>query len=276
MANWESFRNLNSKLERAEIHIFKLKDTWQEFIDREDNPYPVISEFDANTGYRTFKLANAARVPIDIPLLAGDAIHNLRTAIDHLMYHLISLRTRDSKVLKEAYFPIYRTSKIFKSRFKGIKKFLAPAVIKAISQIKPYARGSQFGRTLWQLHQLDIIDKHKILLTVAAANTMHSMSPEAIATLRRVFFGQLKDVIEAYDARNFLTLSHTPLFDPKPGSIIAILPEAKVHEDMRFPFHVAFREPKSLKGKPVVEFLEQLRHAIYQMLMTFDSSGFLE
>lgn len=271
-AKWHIINGLTAKLRRAEVHIFNLKEIWKGFLDR--GAYPVTSEHDVNTGYRIFKIANVAPIPIDVPLATGDAVHAIRTALDHLMYHLVSLHTRDPKVLKDAYFPICKNSEVFKARLKRIKEFLDPGVKKAIASTKAYRRG--IGRAFWHLHQLDIIDKHKLLLTVGAVNRVHSMSPAEIARLRHQFLGVLQDIPEVNDARNFLKASSTPLFNPKIGSIIAILPEPEVHENMEFPFHVTFREPKVVKGKPVIEFLEQIRQKIYNMIMAFDASGFLE
>ena len=96
-----------------------------------------------------------------------DAIHNLMSALDSLATALISRNGPPPEdVLKETYFPIHwgkdgldkpKTAKFFKR---------CPDAEKYIRRLQPYRHGK--GDVLFQIRQLDIMDKHRRIIT---ANT---------------------------------------------------------------------------------------------------------
>ncbi len=52
------------------------------------NPYFGVPKFNPETNRTQFILKNVPEIPAEIPLLLGDAAHNLRTALDHLACEL--------------------------------------------------------------------------------------------------------------------------------------------------------------------------------------------
>lgn len=68
--------------------------------------------------------------------------------------------------MAETYFPIGGSREDFEKTGIGKIKRLSAAAQKRICGLKPY-KGS--NDPLWQLHQLDILDKHVVLVPVAAA-----------------------------------------------------------------------------------------------------------
>ncbi len=260
---------LMAKLERAEEHIFKLQEFWRSFVD--GGAYPIKSQDTPDAAYRMFYLDSAAPIPVDVPLLAGDAIQNLRSSLDHLAYRLVCVGTKSPGPFDRIYFPIAELPKEFKARIRAIKKCLTPDAEKALAEVKAYPGGP--GEFIWQLHQLNNIDKHRLLLTIAVQNRLHSMSPSEIAKIRRQF--NLSDIPESHDARLFLK-SGTRRLDLKAGDVLDIFPMAEVHDNMHFPIEIAFGEPQIVKGKPVIETLHQAASLIRNMLMTFDRDGLLD
>jgi hypothetical protein len=104
----------------------------------------------------------------DIPVawsgIIGDIIHNLRSALDSLATNLVVHGGHFSKsALKETYFPI-RSSKSLLSDKDASAFFrrVGPRVEKIIRRLQPYRGGK--GHPLWQLNQLDIIDKHRRII----------------------------------------------------------------------------------------------------------------
>jgi hypothetical protein len=118
-------------------------------------------------------------ISFDAICMAGDVIHNLRSALDHLAQHLalVNTPTLTSKELRGVEFPISETLAEYKSPGTKARKVkgIHPRAIEAIDRFEPYGGGNgQFSTLLWRLHALDNIDKHRNLFTVG---------PEAVFTL---------------------------------------------------------------------------------------------
>lgn len=262
---------LTAKLERAKEHIFKLKEFWEGFI--QDGSYPIIPQDSPDGTYRLYYLGNIAPIPTDVPLIVGDAVQNLRSALDHLAYRLVCVGTQSSGPFDYVYFPIGERSREFKARIGAIRKCLTPGAVKALTEVNAYPGGS--GEIFWQLHCLNNIDKHRLLLTVTAQNRFRSRSPAEIAKIRYMFPEALKSVPGTNDPKIFLKQSvrHLSL---EASDVLDILPISEVHENMHFPIEIAFGEPKIVKGKPVVEMLHQAAHLMHHIFMKFDRLGLLD
>jgi hypothetical protein len=63
---------------------------------------------------------------------------------------------------KGVYFPICESIEKYESESGGKTKDMPEAAKEIIDRYRPYGGGNDF---LWGLHQLDIIDKHRLLLT---------------------------------------------------------------------------------------------------------------
>src|SRR5690349_23584118 len=84
---------LTAKLDRADLLTFNLKVAWNNFAINDDATYPVEFDDDLASGDRIYRLADAPPIPITMPIIAGDAIQNLRSALDHLAYRLACVGT---------------------------------------------------------------------------------------------------------------------------------------------------------------------------------------
>jgi len=257
---------LTAKLERAQEHIFKLKEFWGRFID--GGAYPILSQDVPDRSYRLYYLGSVEAIPADVPLITGDAIQNLRSALDHLAYRLVCVGTQSSGPFEHVYFPIGERPREFKDRIRAIRKCLTPEAVKALTEIKAYPGGT--GEIFWQIQCLNNIDKHRLLLTVTSQNRLHSMSPAEIAKVRYQFAGVLQNVPEINDPRMFLKqgVRHLSL---EAGHVLDILPISELHENMQFPIEIAFGEPEIVKGKPVVEMLHQTASGIRNIFLAFDN-----
>lgn len=103
-------------------------------------------------------------VPSEIPLIAGEVIQNLRSALDHIAYRLAG-----TKANRDTAFPIAK-SKLEYERKNGVRscrtKGMSSRAIAAIDAVQPYGGGND---VLWHLHALNNIDKHRLILTVGSA-----------------------------------------------------------------------------------------------------------
>ena len=154
------------KLGRGIEHVKTLRGEAGEFEDSE--AYVFRTEVETRTPeyvkYRCFATQRQP-VPDDWPLLAGEAIQNLRSALDHVVYASVK---RPSARLQ---FPIFTDACEFQvfgaRRIKGIPK----PVRAAIERAQPYVVAPQTParESLELLRTLSNTDKHRTLTTVASA-----------------------------------------------------------------------------------------------------------
>jgi len=156
------------KVERAKKH---LRDLAAEVLAKEGVGV-VTRNLDTQGGKgsaNTIKFGLTNDAPKIVPCFSadvlagvGDIAHNLRTALDHLMCHL--LLVAGSKITKQDYFPISESFDRYESRKAGIVNRVRPKVIETLDWLKPYKGGND---DLWRVHELDRIDKHRALFTLA-------------------------------------------------------------------------------------------------------------
>jgi hypothetical protein len=111
-------------------------------------------------------IAEEREAPPDYwPLIAGDAIQNLRSALDHVVYEAAS-RTNE-----RTQFPIFADPGAYKDQPTNWLKGVPDSVKATIENAQPYRRypTNPAGSGLWQLRELSNRDKHRTLTTVASA-----------------------------------------------------------------------------------------------------------
>jgi hypothetical protein len=104
-------------------------------------------------------------IPFDALTAAGDVVHNLRGALDHLAYQLTKAnrpRTTDEE-FRNVYFPISKDEAAHKRYIGRYEKFFGKEAIKLIDSLKPYKGGNE---ALWRLHYLNNLSKHRLLLAM--------------------------------------------------------------------------------------------------------------
>ena len=138
------------KVERAEQHIGELGDIFVQYV--RDNVKRLRGE-----------TVPATTFPKHTPTVLGDALHNLRAALDHA-YHIVA--DANGAVFDEfRKFTFGEQRQSVEGSIKGYKqKRTTPSdkVIAAIlDEIQPYEDGKL---RLYGLHKLDITDKHIVLI----------------------------------------------------------------------------------------------------------------
>jgi hypothetical protein len=160
------------KVKRAEKH---LRDLETEIPTLE---HTTILTPDPNTGVAPHPISflhpnNFQKVPtlsFDTITMAGDVIHNLRSALDHLAQQLVAVGMECAPVipltpeeLRQIEFPIAQTLRKYEAdKARKIKRML-PEAIQAIDALKPYEGGND---VLWRIHELDNIDKHRAMFSL--------------------------------------------------------------------------------------------------------------
>jgi hypothetical protein len=77
-----------AKVDQARKHKEALQAEWERFVD-EDKPYSSVGEFDAKSGWHTEYLKITKEPPLTLSVIVGDLVHNLRSALDHLVWQFV-------------------------------------------------------------------------------------------------------------------------------------------------------------------------------------------
>ncbi|MCH8172872.1 MAG: hypothetical protein IIA70_06135 [Proteobacteria bacterium] len=105
------FQSSYLKVERAKHHISDLGNSWDTFSNNHKNLFSQVKGKGRN---KISQKPNVKKIPPEFGLIIGDAVHNLRTALDHLVFSIVCIK--DEKSL--AHFPIGDDSKKFKASLK--------------------------------------------------------------------------------------------------------------------------------------------------------------
>jgi hypothetical protein len=226
---------VRAKLDRADRHTAELKRKIAAFLERE--PF-VIERQEEKGGRLVFRVRVRQEPPIHISTIIGDAIHALRTSLDLLAGQLVLVN--GGTPTRATCFPIAETEGAFRPQL--------PA---------PYRTGNA---NLWLLHHLDIVDKHRLLLTVGCVYT--ALSLDFAEELRSSGFEWSKDIPE-------MRLGLKPadrLFPLQDGAEVFAIEAAGrgSGSDMspQFMFEIAFAGGEVTEGQIVGETLAALRGTV--------------
>jgi hypothetical protein len=153
------FFDARRKIDRADKHI---DDVEREVLALERH-YVSAIETDKQTGGQSIKYECPGLQDrlTDIALITGDAVHNLRAALDYAWVGVIdALKLPPTRWTK---FPFAdRPETLNKALLQRNINGASPTLFKKImTDIQPYRGGDAF---LWSLHHADITDKHKLVL----------------------------------------------------------------------------------------------------------------
>jgi hypothetical protein len=150
------------KFGRSRDHIAELEGAIRAYIER--RPFSVHPEEELSTGDLVYRVKVSESPPIELSLLLGDAIHNARSALDYLAWQLVIAGGGSPN--KRTMFPIADSQEKFTGRYRADLRGSSPAAMAAVQALQPFSGGDE---RFWRLHQLDIEDKHHLLVTVGAA-----------------------------------------------------------------------------------------------------------
>src|SRR5580704_5766723 len=157
-----SFRGSRLKVKRAYKHIEELE-TWLRDL-AQSNINTAMSYKDRNPGSESYTINIQRPVGFseDVAPIVGDAVHNLRAALDHIASAIVIAGRKDDPAI--AYFPLQDTRQsLVKSPDYGLIERVAPDLALEIADvIKPYKTGGD--SRFWSLNRLDRMDKHRLLI----------------------------------------------------------------------------------------------------------------
>jgi hypothetical protein len=248
------------KIERADKHIDDLKTAVRSFFD--SNPYKVSHKRDPDTRKLIYYVESAQPVPIVVAAIAGDVVHCLRDALDHLTQQLYLVGTGNAKGYRDqTSFLISKSAKDFNSTLPGKVQGMRRDAVDAIRALEPYPGGK--GADLYTFHRLNNIDKHRLILTVGSA--FRSVDVGALMTTRME-----KALGKTLPAVNVFIKPADNLFPLEPGKELFIdAVDGEPNEKMQFRFDVAIHEPGLIEGEPILETVVAFRDRISDIVNAF-------
>lgn len=158
------------KLDRAEAHVHTVREQIVAFRERQPAPFGFRSERTPGPGNSVeYVLYAVVRElpPRELAPIIGDAIHNMRSALDHLVYELAPPKARKRG---RTQFPIFTDECQFKVRGIPMIAGILGAERTLIERVQPYAASSPpCNDPLAILSKLSNLDKHRLLVPIIAA-----------------------------------------------------------------------------------------------------------
>jgi hypothetical protein len=161
---WENpFGYAILKIERAKKHIAD----FEERVRTSPDAYPTTVKIETKTGQHFLYYGPWDRsIRRDLALIAGDAIHNLRCALDIAYCEIIRTLSPQGFIPAKTKFFIGDDRKHYESTLEKTAKVARGSALFELlaGRIKPYRGGDS---DICSLHDLAIRDKHHLLIPVA-------------------------------------------------------------------------------------------------------------
>jgi hypothetical protein len=246
---------VQAKLDRGDDHLHELRAQIDAFFTAE--PF-AIERTEEPDGPVEFRARVREQPPVRLSTIIGDAIHNLRAALDLLAGQLVEAGGKTPT--RDTHFPIAKTRRKFREELATALAGASDPALDEVRAIEPYRSGK--GTSLWLLHHLDIVDKHRLLLTTGCA--YNEVSLDFSKSFRDLGPEWVRDLPEM---RIGLRPEDT-LFPLQDGEVLYRVERAASGErgpemDPRFKFQVAFAGGEVVEGQVVGDTLLRLRQATH-------------
>lgn len=202
------------------------------------------------TGQGPFRVSRMTAVPDSIPLILGDAAHNLRSALDHAAWSAVSAQLGGTRT----YFPVWaKTAEPapgeWRQQVSRQLKGASPEFVEAVAELEAWESGRD--SLLWAIHELDRIDKHRLLLSVAMVVTGIGLYGDSYEL----------SVVKRYSGMEVsgpLLVEPRELIPVEEGQVLfGSLPEFGATE-AAFSYDIALKEPSMMREKAAVTWLRIL------------------
>ena|SRR6185295_3135399 len=262
----ERLAQIRPKIERAKLHIGDLEREIRRFLDT--NPYKVAIKRDPESRKPIYYVSSVEPTPSSIALIAGDAIQNLMSALDHMAFQLVCVSTNDNPPNpKWIFFPIADDAVKYEAKKAGKIQGARQDIVDAIDLIKPYKGGNDL---LWILYRLNSVEKHRLLLTVGSmsgsVNIGQIMHKHIVDDLSKLWPGA---IVPAFDF--FLREAGTNLPMKAGHELFIDAPDAEFDEKLQFRFDIAISEPQVLEAQSLFETLHQMANLVEGIIAALES-----
>jgi hypothetical protein len=243
------------KVKRANQQIQNIWTGLEAFRKRE--PHGVRAERDEQARQLTFIFLQDPFPPL-LPLVVGEFIHNLHSALDHLVWELVILETGVPSKSTKLQFPIFLDPTGYANR--GLQKLagIGPKARAIIEELQPFRTGEGSSSPLWQLYQLSVWDKHKSL-------ALCTMIPHGF----RIGPFPTEHIEEMWASPPGI-LKHEAVMGWVRFKPSAPFPTASpMKMDAYIAYQVAFEQPESVRGKELFHTINAFGERVADILYRF-------
>lgn len=236
-SNYGYFNGASLKLKRARIHADELQKEIRGFLDK--SPYRIVV-LNSNHG-KTLRVEQTIDIPNTIPLLLGDFVHNCRSSLDHLANDLV---LANGGGISGLYFPTGVDKETYEVALtKGIKK-AGDKVIAKLGAAEIYREGK--GAVIRGLHELDIADKHTMLIPNVAMVTLTNIKMQGLTV------GALKVNINK-DGTNLILTDH----------------DQEIEFDEAIDFDLEISDSECFRGQSLSKVIENIFENTHSLVKSF-------
>lgn len=152
-------RLLQARLERAEQHYLSFGRIWSDYLDTRPHELGRVQE--AN-GTLVIRLRRTTPIPVDLSIVFGELLYELRAALDNCLYAVAVLVSGQNPPPSAGRleWPIRFTSADWKSQAARYRH-LPPKIVEALEAIQPYQAELPEWNSLGILHELARLDRHR-------------------------------------------------------------------------------------------------------------------
>lgn len=156
------------KIERAKHHINDLNGQISEYLVMK--PIEFWIRQGKNPPQRTVYTKAEPPIPDGFALIVGDAINNIRSALDHICFAMVESKMQGKQDRKKIGFPFAKDAEDLHSAISQRKMNLASEnVIQEFHALKPYPSGDRY---LSAIQDLNNSDKHHTIVTAVTGAEM--------------------------------------------------------------------------------------------------------
>ena len=167
-----TFHGIDIKIQRSNFHLKELRKSFEQRLENE--AYRFVPEIKEGGKQHLYRADNPPPDDERWGLMAGDCVHNLRSALDHLAVQLV-IANRGSPTT-QTYFPIWsrrpqrRIPMIRRAVPLRVKGGVHPKALAMIEDVQPYkgSASGTIGNVMKLLADLDIRDKHREFITTSS------------------------------------------------------------------------------------------------------------
>lgn len=233
--------------------------------------YSIAGENQPERHRYAFKLLGPATPP-RIAVIAGEIVHHLRSCFDYVVWALA--RKNGLPDSERANFPVCQTREKFRNAVRdGIIKGVSISEHPLIEALQPYRSPDPPNSILQIVHDLDITDKHRLLVVVTHALVMGNTliitkndcpDPEFGIELPPAVVGpqgQFIGVQYPWAIEDGIEVHWIPLRGP---------PNPEFEMTANSTIQIAFEQVGTLRRQPVVQVLMQLCNGVEAAIQTFE------
>src|SRR5215211_784589 len=132
----------------------------------ETNPYPVTRHLERDGAEHVYRVEKRVEPPPYLGTIVGDCFHNLRSALDSIVYDLSGdVSALTDQELKGIGFPIALCPESYNG--KGTE-LIPPCAQAEVERSQPYHGPVPEIESLWRINEFNRLDKHRAVQVVPA------------------------------------------------------------------------------------------------------------